>query len=282
MEERMDYRILSNGTMMPALGFGAYKIGDHDQVAQVISQAIDMGYRLIDTASFYGSEEGIADAIKTSGVKRVDLFLQTKLWHTEAGYDSTMRAVEQSLKALNTNYIDLYLVHQPMGDYYGAWRAMEELVDQGVLMAIGTSNFYEDRLSDLWHHARIKPVVNQIECHPYNQRKDLVEWMRLHQVVAQAWSPFSRDKLPIWDNPIIRSISEKHGVNMRQVVLRWLLQRGIIALPKASNPDHMKANFDIWDFKLSRADMDAMALIDQRHFLENHHTAAGLERLLQK
>ena len=153
MEERMDYRILSNGTMMPSLGFGAYKIGDHDQVVQVISQAIDMGYRLIDTASFYGSEEGIADAIKTSGVKRVDLFLQTKLWHTEAGYDSTMRAVEQSLKALNTNYIDLYLVHQPMGDYYGAWRAMEELVDQGVLMAIGTSNFYEDRLSDLWHHA---------------------------------------------------------------------------------------------------------------------------------
>lgn len=149
-------------------------------------------------------------------------------------------------------------------------------------MAIGTSNFYEDRLSDLWHHARIKPVVNQIECHPYNQRKDLVEWMRLHQVVAQAWSPFSRDKLPIWDNPIIRSISEKHGVNMRQVVLRWLLQRGIIALPKASNPDHMKANFDIWDFKLSRADMDAIALIDQGRFLENHHTAAGLERLLQK
>ena len=192
MEERMDYRILSNGTMMPSLGFGAYKIGDHDQVVQVISQAIDMGYRLIDTASFYGSEEGIADAIKTSGVKRVDLFLQTKLWHTEAGYDSTMRAVEKSLKALNTNYIDLYLVHQPMGDYYGSWRAMEELVDQGILMAIGTSNFYEDRLSDLWHHARIKPVVNQIECHPYNQRKDLVEWMRLHQVVAQAWSQIGR------------------------------------------------------------------------------------------
>lgn len=281
MEERMDYRILNNGSMMPNLGFGAYKIGDRDTVASVINDAINTGYRLIDTAAYYGSEGGIADAIQSNSIKRVDMFLQSKLWHTDAGYDKTLQAVEKSLKALNTHYIDLYLVHQPIGDYYGSWRALEELVDQGVIMAIGTSNFYEDRLADLWHHARIKPAVNQIECHPFNQRKDLIEWMRQHQVVAQAWSPFTRNRLPIFDNPIIRSLSEKHSVHMRQIVLRWLLQRGIVALPKASSLAHMQENFNIWDFKLSRADMDAMELIDQREFLENHHTAKGLERLIK-
>ena len=281
MEERMDYRILNTGSMMPSIGFGAYKIGDRDQVASVISQAIQTGYRLIDTASYYQSEEGIADAIQSSGINRLDMFITTKLWHQDAGYDNTMRAVERSLKALNTNYIDLYLIHQPIGDYYGSWRAMEELQDQGVLMAIGTSNFYEDRLADLWHHARIKPAVNQIECHPFNQRKELIEWMRLHQVVAQAWSPFTRDRLPIFGSPIIRSLSEKHGVSMRQVILRWHLQRGIVALPKASTLEHMEENINIWDFKLSRADMESLEMLDQRSFLENHHTAAGLERLIK-
>lgn len=282
MEERMDYRILNTGSQIPSLGFGAYKIGDRDTVANVITDALNTGYRLLDTAAFYQSEEGIGDALQATSINRYDIFITTKLWHTDTGYDQTLRAIEASLKALNTDYIDLYLVHQAIGDYYGSWRAMEEMYEQGVLKAIGTSNFYEDRLSDLWHHARIKPAVNQIECHPYNQRKDLIEWMRNHQVTAQAWSPFTRSRLPIFDDPIIRVLSEKHGKTMRQIILRWQLQRGIIALPKASSLKHMEENFNIWDFKLSLADMEAIALIDQKHFLENHHTAAGLERLMSR
>ncbi|MDY4746954.1 aldo/keto reductase [Veillonella caviae] len=280
MEERMDFRILNNGSFIPSIGFGTYKAGTDAETEQVVVNALQSGYRLLDTARMYNNEEAIGRGMAQSGIHRADIILTTKIWHTDAGYDNTMRAVESSLKKLNTNYIDILLVHQPIGDYYGSWRAMEELYDQNVLRAIGTSNFYEDRLVDLIHHARVKPAVNQVECHPFNQRKTLWQVMRQYQVVGMAWSPFTRDRQPVFDHPIIKSLAEKYGKTKHQIILRWHIQRGFIPLPKASTLEHMQSNFDVFDFKLTNIDMDVMELLDERSFLENHHTAAGIERLL--
>ena len=281
MEERMDFRILNNGSFIPSIGYGTYKTGSEGETEQVVTNALNVGYRLLDTAAYYGNEEAVGKGIKASGVKRTDIIVTTKIWHTDAGYDNTMRAVESSLKKLDTNYIDIMLVHQPLGDYYGSWRAMEELYDQNVLRGLGLSNFYEDRLIDLLYHCNVKPVVNQIECHPFNQRQSLIQLMRKHQVVGMAWSPFTRDRQPIFDHPIIKSLAEKYGVSKHQIILRWHIQRGIIPLPKANNVSHMESNFDVFDFKLTNIDMDVMELLDQQNFLEDHHTAPGLERLLQ-
>ena len=281
MEERMDFRILNNGSFIPSIGYGTYKTGSEGETEQAVTNALNVGYRLLDTAAYYGNEEAVGRGIKASGVNRTDIIITTKIWHTDAGYDNTMRAVESSLKKLDTNYIDIMLVHQPLGDYYGSWRAMEELYDQNVLRGLGLSNFYEDRLIDLLYHCNVKPVVNQIECHPFNQRQSLLQLMRKHQVVGMAWSPFTRDRQPIFDYPIIKSLSETYGVSKHQIILRWHIQRGIIPLPKANNVSHMESNFDVFDFKLTNIDMDVMELLDQQDFLEDHHTAPGLERLLQ-
>ena len=281
MEERMDFRILNNGSFIPSIGYGTYKTGTEGETEQAVCNALGVGYRLLDTAAYYGNEEAVGRGIKASGVNRTDIIITTKIWHTDAGYDNTMRAVESSLKKLDTNYIDIMLVHQPLGDYYGSWRAMEELYDQNVLRGLGLSNFYEDRLIDLLYHCNVKPVVNQIECHPFNQRQSLLQLMRKHQVVGMAWSPFTRDRQPIFDHPIIKSLAEKYGVSKHQIILRWHIQRGIIPLPKANNVSHMESNFDVFDFKLTNIDMDVMELLDQQNFLEDHHTAPGLERLLQ-
>ena len=281
MEERMDFRILNNGSFIPSIGYGTYKTGSEGETEQAVANALGVGYRLLDTAAYYGNEEAVGRGIKASGVNRTDIIITTKIWHTDAGYDNTMGAVESSLKKLDTNYIDIMLVHQPLGDYYGSWRAMEELYDQNVLRGLGLSNFYEDRLIDLLYHCNVKPVVNQIECHPFNQRQSLLQLMRKHQVVGMAWSPFTRDRQPIFDHPIIKSLAEKYGVTKHQIILRWHIQRGIIPLPKANNISHMESNFDVFDFKLTNIDMDVMELLDQQDFLEDHHTAPGLERLLQ-
>jgi putative glyoxal reductase len=281
MEERMDFRILNNGSFVPSIGFGTYKTGALDETEQAVTNALNAGYRLFDTAAYYDNEEAVGNGIKASGIKRSDIIITTKIWHTDAGYDATMRAVESSLKKLDTNYIDIMLIHQPIGDYYGSWRAMEELYDQNILRGLGVSNFYEDRLIDLIYHANVRPVVNQIECHPFNQRKSLWEIMRKHQIVGMAWSPFTRDRQPIFDHPIIKSLAEKYGKTKHQIILRWHIQCGMIPLPKSNSLEHMKSNCDVFDFKLSITDMDLMELLDQRAFLENHHTAAGLERILQ-
>ena len=258
MEERMDFRILNNGSFVPSIGFGTYKTGALDETEQAVTNALNTGYRLFDTAAYYDNEEAVGNGIKASGINRSDIIITTKIWHTDAGYDATMRAVESSLKKLDTNYIDIMLIHQPLGDYYGSWRAMEELYDQNVLRGLGLSNFYE--------------------CHPFNQRKSLWEIMRKHQIVGMAWSPFTRDRQPVFDHPIIKSLAEKYGKSKHQIILRWHIQRGMIPLPKSNSLEHMKSNCD---FKLSITDMDLMELLDQRAFLENHHTAAGLERILQ-
>lgn len=281
MEERMDFRILNNGSFIPSIGFGAYKTGTPEKSELAITNAINVGYRLIDTAAFYDNEESIGKSIKNTDVNRADLFITTKLWHRDAGYDSTLRAVESSLKKLQLDYLDLYLIHQPIGDIYGSWKAMEELYDQGVLRAIGVSNFYEDRLIDLLYHCNVKPAINQIECHPFNQREELHQLMRMHQVVAQSWSPFTRGKLPLFDHPIIKSLAEKYGKTPQQIVLRWNIQRGIIPLPKSNNVEHMKSNLDVFEFKLTNIDMDVMALLNEDKALEDHHAASGLDRLIK-
>lgn len=281
MEERMDFRILNNGSFIPSIGFGTYKAGSDAETEQIVMNALSAGYRLLDTAAMYQNEEAIGRAMAQSDINRSDIIVSTKIWHTDAGYDNTMRAIESSLKKLNTDYIDIMLVHQPIGDYYGSWRAMEELYDQNVLRALGTSNFYADRLVDLIHHANVKPAVNQVECHPFNQRQPLWQVMRQYQVVGMAWSPFTRDRQPVLDHPIIKSLAEKYGKTKHQIILRWHIQRGFIPLPKASSLEHMQSNFDVFDFKLTNIDMDVMELLDQRAFLENHHAAAGIERLLQ-
>ena len=258
MEERMDFRILNNGSFVPSIGFGTYKTGALDETEQAVKNALNAGF---DTAAYYDNEEAVGNGIKASGINRSNIIITTKIWHTDAGYDATMRAVESSLKKLDTNYIDIMLIHQPIGDYYGSWRAMEELYDQNILRGLGVSNFYEDRLIDLIYHANVRPVVNQI--------------------VGMAWSPFTRDRQPIFDHPIIKSLAEKYGKTKHQIILRWHIQRGMIPLPKSNSLEHMKSNCDVFDFKLSITDMDLMELLDQRAFLENHHTAAGLERILQ-
>ena len=218
MEERMDFRILNNGSFIPSIGFGTYKTGTPDETEQSVASALRAGYRLLDTAAYYGNEEAIGKGIHASGIKRTDIIVTTKIWHTDADYVNTMRAVESSLKKLGTNYIDIMLIHQPLGDYYGSWRAMEELYDQNVLRGLGLSNFYEDRLIDLLYHCNVKPVVNQIECHPFNQRQALIQLMRKHQVVGMAWSPFTRDRQPIFDHPIIKSLAEKDGKSKHLVL----------------------------------------------------------------
>ncbi len=215
MEERMDFRILNNGSFVPSIGFGTYKTGTSEETEHAVTNALQAGYRLLDTAAYYDNEEAVGKGMSASGINRSDIIVTTKIWHTNAGYDATMRAVESSLKKLNTNYIDIMLIHQPIGDYYGSWRAMEELYDQNVLRGLGLSNFYEDRLIDLLYHCNVKPVVNQIECHPFNQRQSLLQLMRKHQVVGMAWSPFTRDRQPIFDHPIIKSLAEK------QIWISW-------------------------------------------------------------
>lgn len=281
MEERLDYRILNTGSAIPAIGYGTYKTGFFEESATAVHQALKTGYRLLDTAQFYNNEDAVGEGIKRSGISRHDIFITTKVWHNHAGYDSTLVAVEDSLRKLDTSYLDMVLVHQPIGDYYGTWRAFERLYDEGVIRAIGVSNFYEDRLIDLLYHCNVPPAVDQIECHLFNQRKSLIDVMRAHKVVPQAWSPFTRGKLPIFEHPVLRSLSEKYGKSMYQIILRWHIQRGVIPLPKAADTAHMVNNLDVFNFKLSLIDMDVLATLDQRNFLENHHTVAGLERLLR-
>lgn len=282
MEEKIEFRIMNNGSMIPTLGFGAYKLENPEACEKAIHTALDTGFRLIDTAAMYGIEKEVGAAIKSSSVDRFDIFVTSKIWHSDAGYDNTMRAVEKSLKNFDFSYLDMMLIHQPIGDYYGSYRALEELYEQGVIRAIGVSNFYEDRLIDLLGHCQIPPTVNQVECHLYNQRQDLLDIMRDHNIIMQAWSPFTRGKINTFANAAVCVLSEKHSKTPSQIILRWLLQRGIIALPKAANPDHIRENYDIYDFSLSKMDMALLSHQNEDLYLENHHTASGIQRLLDK
>ena len=253
---------LNNGVVMPMLGLGVFQIDDASLCEQIVRDALRAGYRLIDTAAAYGNEEAVGRAVKRSGVPREDIFITTKVWVQDFGYEQTKRAVAASLEKLDMDYVDLVLLHQQLSDYYGSWRALQELCRQGSVRAIGVSNFYPDRLADLCENADILPAVNQIECHPFYQRAYDLDVMKKLRVAPMAWGPFAEGGHDIWNNPILKKIAAKHGKTVAQVALRFTLQRGVIVIPKTVHKDRLIENMAVWDFELDGEDMSQIAALD--------------------
>ncbi|GGC15652.1 MULTISPECIES: aldo/keto reductase [Dyadobacter] len=253
---------LNNGVEMPILGFGVFQVPDLAECERSVLDAIDTGYRLIDTAAAYQNEEAVGNAIKKSGIAREELFVTTKLWIQSNGYQDTKKAFEVSLKKLQLDYLDLYLIHQPFGDVYGAWRAMQELYKEGKIRAIGVSNFHPDRLIDLIIHNEIVPAVNQIETHPFHQQVGTQQFLQENNVQIQSWGPFAEGKNGLFENELLASIGKKYNKTIAQVVVRWLTQRGVIAIPKSVRKERMAENLNIFDFQLSAQDMDAIKSLD--------------------
>lgn len=253
---------LNNGVEMPILGFGVFQVPDLAECERSVSDAIATGYRSIDTAAAYGNEEAVGRAIKCSDVPREELFITTKLWIQSDGYEATKKAFDKSLKKLQLDYVDLYLIHQPFGDVYSEWRAMQELYAAGKVRAIGVSNFHLDRLIDLIIHNDIVPAVNQIETHPFHQQVETQEFLKEHNVQIESWGPFAEGKNDIFRNDLLRSIGSKYNKSVAQVVLRWLTQRGVVVIPKSVRKERMKENFNSLDFELSADDMEAIKTLD--------------------
>ncbi len=268
----MEYITLNNGIKMPMEGFGVFQVPDTKQCEQAVLDAIQSGYRLIDTAAAYMNEEAVGAAIQKSGVKRDELFITTKLWVQDASYEGAKKAFETSMKKLNLEYLDLYLIHQPMGDYMGAWRAMEELYKQGVIRAIGVCNFYPHVLVDLCETVETLPAVNQIELHPFFQQEDALKLMKEYKIVPEAWGPFAEGNHGIFTHPVLTAIGEKYGKSAAQVALRWNVQRGVVVIPKSVHKNRMEQNMDIWDFTLSDADMTEISGLNIGHSeIVNHY-----------
>ncbi|AGK98346.1 aldo/keto reductase [Clostridium pasteurianum] len=271
---------LNNGVEMPILGFGVFQITDEAQCEQAVLDAIHTGYRLIDTAMSYHNEEAVGRAIKKCGVPREELFITTKLWLADAGYEKTMKAFETSLKKLGLDYLDLYLIHQPVGDVYGSWRAMEELYKAGKIRAIGVANFMPDRLVDLVLNNEIAPAINQVEVNPFCQRTFDQEIMEKKGVQIQSWGPFAEGRNGLFQNETLKTIGEKYGKSIAQVVLRWLIQRGVVCIPKSVRKERMEQNFDVFDFTLTDEDMQSIASLDTgKSCFFSHHDPAAIERL---
>ncbi len=261
----MEYTILNNGIKMPMEGFGVFQMRNPKECEQAVLDAISVGYRLIDTAASYGNEESVGAAIQKSGACREDLFVTTKLWVSDSSYEGAKRAFENSLKKLGLQYLDLYLLHQPMGDYYGAWSALEELYKEGRIRAIGVCNFYPHVLADFCETVEVIPAVNQIELHPFFQQPDALALMKEYEVQPEAWGPFAEGKNGIFTNPVLTQIGEKYGKSAAQVVLRWNVQRGVVVIPKSIHKARMEQNFDIWNFNLTDEEMRAIATFDIGH-----------------
>ena len=255
---------LNNGIEMPSLGFGVFQVPDPAECGRSVRDAIDVGYRLLDTATSYGNEEAVGAAIRNHGIDRSELFVTTKLWIEDASYEGAKAAFERSINKLRLDYLDLWLIHQPFGDVYGAWRAMEELHRAGRIRAIGVSNFYPDRLVDFVLNNQVTPAVNQIEIHPFHSQDDAQKILEEYQVQPEAWGPFAEGKNGLFSNEVLAGIGKKHGKSIAQVVLRWLNQRGIVAIPKSVRKERMAENFAIFDFALDADDMAAIATLDQK------------------
>jgi 2,5-diketo-D-gluconate reductase A len=255
---------LNNGVEMPILGFGVFQVTDLEECERSVADAIATGYRLIDTAASYGNEEAVGKAIKSSGVKRDDLFITTKLWIQSKGYEGAKKSFENSLRRLQLDHLDLYLIHQPLGDVYGEWRAMEELYREGKVRAIGVSNFQPDRLIDLIVHNEIVPAVNQVETHPFNQQIETQQFMQDNNVQIESWGPFAEGKNNLFHNELLASIGKKYDKTIAQVVLRWLTQRGVVAIPKSVRKERMAENFNSLNFELSAEDMEAIKTLDTK------------------
>lgn len=257
-----NYITLNNGMHMPLIGYGVFRMTDENACEEAVLQALNTGYRLIDTAAAYENERAVGRAIKRSGIPRNEIFLTTKLWVTDTSYEKAKPALERSLERLGLDYVDLYLIHQPYNDYYGAWRALEELYTQGNVKAIGVDNFTEDKLADFLFFNKIKPAVNMVECNPFYQRQNDLEYMQSQNIQMQAWSPLSAGAENVFSNPVLCDIAEKYEKSSAQIILRWLVQRGIVPVVKSANPARMKENIDIFDFELSQNDIQAIATLD--------------------
>ena len=258
----MNYTTLSNGVTMPMLGYGVYQV-TKDDCERCVLEALQVGYRLIDTAQSYFNEEEVGSAIRKSGVPCDEIFLTSKVWIEHYGYEACKQSVEASMEKLQTDYIDLMLLHQPFGDYYGACRALEELYEAGMLRAIGISNFYPDRMVDLASFSRIRPMVNQVETHPHNQQIAAKQWNEKYGLQIEAWAPFGEGRCGMFDLPELKAIADQNGKTVAQVILRWHLQRGIVVIPKSTHRNRMEENFDVFDFTLNAEDMNAIAALDK-------------------
>lgn len=276
----MEYVTLNNGIKMPLEGFGVFQVPDPAQCKQAVLDAINSGYRLIDTAAAYMNEEAVGAAIKESGVDRNELFITTKLWVQDADYESAKKAIESSLEKLGLDYLDLYLIHQPMGDYAGAYRAMEEAYKEGKLRAIGVCNFYPARLADLCETVDVIPAVNQVELHPFFQQEDALALMKEYGVRPEAWGPFAEGNHGIFTHPVLSSIGEKYGKSAAQVALRWNVQRGVVVIPKSVHKNRMEQNMNIWDFELSEEDMNEIAKLDIGHSEIVNHDDPNFVKML--
>ncbi len=259
----MEYVTLSNGVKMPILGYGVYQV-TKDECERCVLDALDAGYRSIDTAQSYFNEEEVGSAIRKSGVPREEIFLTSKVWVEHYGYEEARKSVEESLRKLQTDYLDLMLLHQPFNDYYGAYRALEDMYEEGKLKAIGVSNFYPDRLVDLASFTKIPPMVNQIETHVLNQRLEDHTWMEKYKVAHEAWAPFGEGRGGLFENETLKDIGRKYGKTTAQVMLRWNIQRGVIVLPKSTHKERMVQNMDVFDFSLTQEDMGAIAALDTK------------------
>ncbi|MCD8372491.1 MAG: aldo/keto reductase [Clostridia bacterium] len=278
----MQYVTLNNGVKMPQLGFGVYQI-EKDECERCVLDAIETGYRHIDTAQAYNNEEEVGSAVIKSGIPRSEFFITSKIFVNNYGYEKAKKAIEISLERLKTDYIDLMLIHQPFGDYYGAWKAFEEMYEQGRLKAIGVSNFYPDRLVDLCCYSKIPPMVNQIETHPFNQQVEAQKWTEKYNVQIEAWAPFGQGRGEMFSNPAIAEIGKKYNKTVAQTILRWQLQRGIVVIPKSTHQERMKENFDVFDFELSAEDMAKMASLDKKQGFSQppHNTPEAVEKFFR-
>lgn len=258
----MQYVTLNNGVQMPILGYGVYQV-TKDECERCVLDALKVGYRSIDTAQSYFNEEEVGNALVKSGIPREEIFLTTKVWIEHYGYDECRASVLESLRKLKTDYVDLCLLHQPFSDVYGAYRALEDLMAEGKILAIGISNFYVDRMVDIANFARVKPAVNQIEIHPHHQQNEQLEWADKYGIQLEAWAPFGEGRGGMFDLPELKAIGEKYGKTPAQVMLRWHIQRGIVVIPKSTHIERMEENFNVFDFELTAEDMEIIATLDK-------------------
>lgn len=277
----MEYVKLSNGMEMPILGYGVYQVSK-EECERCVLDALRAGYRSIDTAQAYFNEEEVGTALIKSGIPRKDIFLTSKVWVEHYGYEECRKSVEASLRKLQTDYLDLMLLHQLFADYYGAWRALEELYEEGKLRAVGISNFYPDRMVDLASFARIRPMVNQVETHPYNQQILAKEYMDQYGVQIEAWAPFGEGRGGLFEDPVLMETGAKYGKTTAQIMLRWNIQRGVVVIPKSVHYEHMVENFDVFDFALSNGDMEKIASLDKKaSSFFSHQDPATVEWFVQ-
>lgn len=275
----MEYVTLNNGVRMPMLGYGVYQVSN-EECERCVLDAISVGYRAIDTAQSYGNEEAVGSAVQKCGVPRDELFLTTKIWISNAGYEAAKDSIDRSLQKLRTDYIDLLLIHQPFGDYYGTYRAMEEAYKAGKLHAIGVSNFYPDRLIDLCQFVEVTPAVNQVETHVFQQQKTAHEYMEKYGVQHESWGPFAEGRKDFFSNPVLTEIGRKYGKSSAQTALRFLLQSNVVVIPKSTHKERMAQNIDVFDFTLSEADMEAIRKLDEGESLFfSHYDPATVEML---